>query len=191
MNAYNDRELFKSMQIQEREYAELLEISKVRNITNGSFYVAEGQIPTKFAFLLSGLFRYVYIDSKGNEFTKSIITEHNLLVSYSSMLYQKPSHFFIQAIEDAEILEVNYQSWLELQKTNTRWDKFLIAALEKGYCLKEKRERDLLMLDAETRYKNFLTEFPGLESRITQQMIASYLGIKPESLSRIRKKLQG
>lgn len=175
--------------IQEREYAELMKISKVRTIANGNFYLSEGQVPTKFAFLLSGLFRYVYIDSKGNEFTKSLISEHNLLVSYSAMLNQRPSYFFIQAIEDSEILEVHYPSWLALQKANSGWDKFLIAALEKGYCLKEKRERDLLMLDAETRYKNFLTEFPGLENRITQQIVASYLGIKPESLSRIRKKL--
>lgn len=189
MNEHDQNGTFKAMQIREREYAELLKISKARTITNGSFYISEGQIPTKFAFLLTGLFRYVYIDDKGNEFTKSIIPENNLIVSYSAMLYQKPSYFFIQAIEDSEILEVNYQSWLGLQKMNNGWDKFLIAALEKGYCLKEKRERDLLMLDAETRYKNFLTEFPGMENRVTQQMVASYLGIKPESLSRIRKKL--
>lgn len=177
--------------IQAKEYAELLKISKIRHIKSGNFFLSEGQIPTKFAFLETGLFRYVYIDSQGNEFTKSIIPEQNLLVSYSAMLYQKPSYFFIQALEDSEILEVHYQSWLGLQKVNPAWDKFLIAALEKGYCLKEKRERDLLMFDAETRYKNFLIEFPDLESRITKQMIASYLGIKPESLSRIRKKLNG
>lgn len=189
MNEPDQKRIFQVMQIQEREYAELLKISRIRTIPNGNFYLSEGQIPTKFAFLLSGLFRYVYIDSKGNEFTKSLIPEHNLLVSYSAMLNQRPSYFFIQAIEDSEILEVHYPSWLALQRANNDWDKFLIAALEKGYCLKEKRERDLLMLDAETRYKNFLTEFPGLENRITQQIVASYLGIKPESLSRIRKKL--
>lgn len=55
--------------------------------------------------------------------------------------------------------------------------------------IKEKRERDLLLLDAETRYKNFLTEFPGMDQRIKQGIIASYLGIKPETLSRIRRKI--
>jgi len=54
---------------------------------------------------------------------------------------------------------------------------------------KEKRERDLLLLDAVTRYKNFLIEFPGMEQRIKQGIIASYLGIQPETLSRIRKKI--
>jgi CRP-like cAMP-binding protein len=55
--------------------------------------------------------------------------------------------------------------------------------------IKEKRERDLLLLDAEKRYKNFLNEFPGMDQRIKQGIIASYLGIKPETLSRIRRKI--
>jgi len=54
---------------------------------------------------------------------------------------------------------------------------------------KEKRERELLLLDAETRYKNYLNDYPNLKGRIPQTIIASYLGIKPETLSRIKKKL--
>jgi CRP-like cAMP-binding protein len=107
------------------------------------------------------------------------------------MLYQTPSYFAIQALEDSQVLEVPYQEWLKLKETNRFWDLFLIRMLEKGFCVKEKRERDLLLLDAETRYKNFLIEFPGLEHRLTWQIVASYLGIKPESLSRIRKKMAG
>jgi CRP-like cAMP-binding protein len=66
------------------------------------------------------------------------------------------------------------------------WTRFLLKFVEKGFIIKEKRERDLLLLDAETRYNNFLKEFPGISQRITQNIIASYLGIKPETLSRIR-----
>ena len=62
-------------------------------------------------------------------------------------------------------------------------------AFEKGYATKEKRERELLLLDAESRYKSFIHEFPHLEPRIKQHMIASYLGITPIALSRIRKKM--
>jgi CRP-like cAMP-binding protein len=69
------------------------------------------------------------------------------------------------------------------------WIKFLLKFIEKGFMIKEKRERDLLLLDAETRYKNFLSEYPGMDQRIKQGIIASYLGIKPETLSRIRRKI--
>ena len=61
--------------------------------------------------------------------------------------------------------------------------------IEKGFTTKEKRERELLLLDAESRYRIFLEEFPNLEKRVKQHMIASYLGITPERLSRIRKNM--
>src|SRR5690606_25850396 len=108
-----------------------------------------------------------------------------------AMLHQQSSLFSIQALEESIILEINYMKWLELQKHNPFWDKFLISLLQKGYFVKEKRERELLLLDAETRYKIFKEEFPGMEEKIRIQIIASYLGIRPESLSRIRKKLSG
>lgn len=171
------------------EATDLLTISKLISVERDVHYLASGQIPKKMAFNLKGLFRYVYLDVKGNEFTKSIIPEYNILASYSAMLHQTPSYFAIHALEDSQILEVPYQEWLRLKDANRFWDMFLIRMLEKGFCVKEKRERDLLLLDAETRYKNFLSEFPGLEHRLTLQIVASYLGIKPESLSRIRKKM--
>lgn len=173
------------------EADELLKISRLLPVEHDSYYLSIGQIPKKIAFNLEGLFRYVYSDDKGNEFTKSIIPENNILASYSAMLNNAPSFFAIQALEDSYILDVPYHDWLELKATNRFWDFFLIRMLEKGFCIKEKRERDLLLLDAETRYRNFLEEFPGLEHRLTLQIIASYLGIKPESLSRIRKKRDG
>lgn len=176
-----------TLNIPEKEAEELLLISKIKKIDKGDIYIAEGQIPRKFALVVSGLFRYYYIDSKGSEFTKGFTPAHTVLSSYSAMLHESASYFFVQALEAAEIIEVDYKKWLALQSTNTFWDKFLIQALQKGYCTKEKRERELLLLDAETRYKNFSNEFPDLEKRVQLQVIASYLGIKPESLSRIRK----
>jgi hypothetical protein len=61
--------------------------------------------------------------------------------------------------------------------------------VERGYIIKEKRERDLLLLDAETRYKDFLRDFPGIDQRVNLGIIASYLGIKQETLSRIRRRI--
>ncbi len=176
------------LNIPEVDAQQLLKISKCKSLMSGDSFISAGQVPQKFAFVFKGLFRYFYTDKAGNELTKALILENSIISSYSAMLYQTPSHFCIEALEDSEFLEINYHKWLELQPQSRFWDKFLIKALEKGYVTKEKRERDLLLLDATTRYYDFLEEFPGLEKRVTQQIIASYLGIKPESLSRIRKK---
>ena len=178
------------MGLPEQEQDALLAISKKKNLTLGGFFIAEGQVPEKFALVLSGLFRYYYISDKGVEFTKGFILPGQVMAAYTAMQHRSPSLFSIQALEPAVVLEVNYSRWLDLQRHNSFWDKFLIAALEKGYYTKEKRERELLLLDAETRYRIFLDEFPGLDKRVKLQVIASYLGIKPESLSRIRKKIR-
>ncbi|WP_103866385.1 Crp/Fnr family transcriptional regulator [Aquimarina sp. I32.4] len=181
--------LLSKINIPEKESIDLIDISRIKQIDKYECYITQGQVPQKFAIIRSGLFRYYYIDREGNEFTKGFITEGNVLSSYSAMLHQTPSHFFIQALEHSEILDISYTEWLILQENNPYWDKFLISALQKGYCTKEKRERELLLLDAERRYHIFLKEFPDLEKRVKLQTIASYLGIRPESLSRIRKKM--
>lgn len=174
----------------EERLKELLAISKVVALHPTDLFIRAGQTPQKFAIVLNGLFRYYYLDENGNEFTKGFIKPKTVLSSYSAMLHQTPSHFSVQALEDSVILETPYDRWLELQAHHSFWDKFLIQALQKGYTIKEKRERELLLLDAESRYMIFQEEFTDIEDRLSLQMIASYLGIKPETLSRIRKKMR-
>jgi CRP-like cAMP-binding protein len=161
----------------------------LKHIPQNTCFIEVGEVPKKIGFLISGLFRYVYINKKDIEFTKAIIQKNNFVCSYSAMISNSPSYFYIEALEVSEVFEISYSKWEELIKTNNYWDKFLIKFLEQGYAVKEKRERELLITDAETRYLNFRKDFPGLENRIKQHIIASFLGIKPESLSRIRKKL--
>ncbi|MFK7848532.1 MAG: Crp/Fnr family transcriptional regulator [Rhodothermales bacterium] len=172
------------------EADKLIAISRVQEIEAGAFFIRAGDVPKKMAIVLSGLFRYLYIDSEGNEYTKAFMPEMSFLTSYSSMIRGEASYYFIEAMEASEILVFSYQDWNALKNTSPAWKDLLIKLLEKGYGAKEKRERDLLLLDAETRYRNFCEAYPGLESRVKQKEIASYLGIKPESLSRIKKNIQ-
>lgn len=168
---------------------DLMAIGQLKNLSSGEYFIREGETPQKLAFVLSGLFRYIYINDKGLEFTKSLIQERDFISSYSAMITQSGSHFFIEALEDAVIFVIPYSKWQILLTQDPFWTGFLLKFIEKGFITKEKRERDLLLLPAETRYQNFLKEYPGMEGRIKQTIIASYLGIQPESLSRIRKKM--
>ncbi len=137
--------------------------------------------------MLSGLFRYVYTDDKGNEYTKSFMPAANFLASYSSMIQGEVSYYAIEALEDARVLTFSYDNWQQLRKADPVWNDLLLKMLEKGYSAKERRERELLLLSAEERYKNFCDRFPELTGRIKQHQVASFLGIQPESLSRIKK----
>lgn len=173
----------------EDKFDVFMSIGKIKTVAAFDHFLKAGEVPQKIAFVNSGLFRYVYTNEKGDEFTKGIITENLFLSSYSAMISGKPSYFSIEALEDSEVLEIAWKDFIKLTDKEIFWVKFLLKFLEKGFIIKEKRERDLLLLDAETRYRNFLLEFPGMDQRIKQGIIASYLGIKPETLSRIRRKI--
>ena len=173
----------------ETEEAKMLKLLKPVKISKGEYYIREGQVPRKFAFVEKGLFRYLYINHKGTEFTKNFILENNFISAYSAMISQQPSRMFIESLEDSYVYDIHYSDWLELKKGHECWNRFLVVILEKAFSTKEIRERDLLLLEAQERYEIFKKEFPTLENRIKQHLIASYLGISPISLSRIRNKL--
>jgi len=107
------------------------------------------------------------------------------------MVRCKPSFYTVQALEDASLLVVDYHRWQNLFQGHNCWMNLLFALVEKGYMKKEARERELLILSAEERYRSFLYEYPDIEKRIKQHLIASYLGITPVALSRIRKEMSG
>lgn len=155
-------------------------------ITRGERFLDAGKIPGRLAYVCTGLFRYLYTDSNGSEYTKGFFPKGDFVVSYSAMVSQTPSWFSIEALEDSVIDVFDYTNWQQLFHGHTCWASLLIAMLQKGYMKKEKRERELLMLDASERYQSFLKDYPGLEARVRQHMIASYLGITPVALSRIR-----
>ncbi len=174
----------------EKEAGEMFAISHLQTLPKGAFFIRAGEQPQKLGLVLKGLFRYLYIDREGNEYTKSFLPEGNFLTAYSSMIKGEGSYFFIEALEDSEILVFSYADWQNLRAAGTVWKDFLLVQLERAFMMKEQRERDLLLFDAETRYLNFTRDFPGLITRIKQHQVASYLGIKPESLSRIKKNIE-
>lgn len=171
------------------DFEDIIKISKIRKFAKDECYIREGEYPRSFGFVFSGLFRYYYTDAKGNDLTKGFFAEKSFITSYSALIEKRESYFTIEALEDSVILDIDYSGWKNLFKDNIVWHTFLLALVEKGYCIKEKREREFLLFDAESRYKSFLNSYPGLEKRIKQHLIASYIGITPEALSRLRKKI--
>lgn len=167
----------------------LLKLGKEVVLKKGENFIGEGEVPKKFAFVSKGLFRYYYVDSKGNEFTKGFFEENVFLSSYSAMIGSRESFFSIEALEDSSLVVFEYNHWKELFKQHNCWSLLLIAILEKGFTKKETREREFLLFDAEERYKSFLKNYPSLDLRVKQLMIASYLGITNAALSRVRKKM--
>ncbi|MDF3821915.1 Crp/Fnr family transcriptional regulator [Leptospira sp. 96542] len=176
--------------IPDKQMEAFAKIAKPRDYKAGECFITENEIPNKFAFNVNGLFRYYYADQDGNEYTKGFFPENTFISSYSAMVQKRESYFRIEALENSSVLIVNYLEFMKLFSEHECWKLFLIKILELGYFIKETREREFLLFDAMTRYKSFLSAYPGLEKRVKQHLIASYIGITPVALSRIRNKMK-
>jgi CRP-like cAMP-binding protein len=159
-------------------------------LKSGEFLVRVGEFPEKLAFVLSGLLRIYYVDEAGDEYTRGFCTGNRFLTAYSALLQRQPSRLFIQAVENSTILVANSLACLSLLDAHPCWQIVFRKFAEDMFILSERREAQWVLDDAQTRYLNFLKEYPGLESRLKQRYIASYLGIKPATLSRIRSRLR-
>lgn len=151
--------------------------------------IAEGVVPPCIGFVTAGIFKYYYLDKNGTEYIKHFTMEGDFVASYSSFLNQTPSLYFIEALEDAEILAISFIDYINALDSRADWQTIARKYTEEIYRIKEVRESSLLKETAEQRYYRFLHENPGLDQRIKQKYIASFLGISPVSLSRIRKRL--
>jgi CRP-like cAMP-binding protein len=172
-----------------QQESEIRAICSIRQLGKGEHFIRAGEIPARMAFNLQGLLRYYYLDKKGNDFTKGFLAEGAPITSYSAMIQNRESYFSIEALEDSVLAVFTYSDWKQLLNKHVCWQQLLILLLEKGYCTKEAREREFLVLDAEEKYRIFVQSFPDIENRIKQHYIASYLGITPVALSRIRRKM--
>lgn len=172
------------------ELAKLTQVFQPLTLNPGDFLIRAGEIPSQIGFVVSGILRLYYVNSAGIEFTKSFCIENQFVTAYSALLLKQPAQFFIQSLADSLLLVVDYSHYAQLCAENSCWEAVNHKLVEALFIKKEKREAELLLDDATTRYQKFLTEYPDLEPIVKQYHIASYLGISPVSLSRIRKNLQ-
>jgi CRP-like cAMP-binding protein len=177
-------------EIPDTEIEKVLAIFRPVQFCKNEFILRAGEMPDSLGFLTSGIVRLYYISDSGQEFTKTFCVKGDFVASYSSLVLGEPSSFFIQAIEDSSMLVADYTDYERIADQHPCWAIVHRKVVEMLYIKKEKRESSLLLEDAQTRYLNFLKEYPGLEERIKQRYIASYLGITPVSLSRIRARLR-
>jgi CRP-like cAMP-binding protein len=172
------------------EWEKVLPKIKYLHLNKDEYFVRAGSIPDKMAFIISGIFRLFYITEAGDEKILVFREEGRMLAAFSSFLENKLSWFNIQALEDADLLYFNLADYRNFINSNQCWQTLSARYMEMLFIEKEKREGEFLSDDAETRYKNFMIKYPNIEKRIHQYHIASYLGISPITLSRLRKKLK-
>ena len=139
--------------------------------------------------ILHGMARSYYIDEKGNDVTKLFMRENEFLIGEA--LFIEESLEVFEAVEELQCLRFPAKGFKEILLSDPILERIYISMLERTIRYKMRREYAFQCLDATERYLSFKNEYPGIEDRLPQNLIASYLGVTKESLSRIRKNLSG
>ncbi|MGW8956263.1 Crp/Fnr family transcriptional regulator [Paenibacillus sp. NPDC055715] len=171
--------------IVEQDWNRFVERTHVKHVQQGTYLIETGG-PVNYAYFCSeGLFRLFYTLADGREYNVGFSPADDYVTSYGAMVQGQPSTFTIEAMEDSVVIEIPYDVLKELMDTSHMWERFVRKSVERLYIRKEERERELLYLSAKERYHAFLLKYPGLDKRIAQYHIASYIGVSPVSLSRL------
>jgi len=159
-----------------------------RQYTKDEAFIRAGDIPTTYAFVVEGLLYQHYVGPDGNLIIKHFFPENRIAASVSATLLGEPSAFSITAIEGSTVLEYDFAAFRSLVRAYPDVAACYIGYMERHWIIeKEPSEIAFRHDDAMQRYLDFMRKEPELHKRLKQHHIAAWLGITPESLSRLRK----
>lgn len=171
------------------EKQELLTKFSERKIKRRGFILQQGDVCNHFTFVVSGCFKMYAVDKGGKEHNLRFAPELDWITDLSSFYSQKPSAVYIEAIEPSIILQIKHKDLLYLFTTYHKFDRNFRIIVEQKYIELQNRVLQNISSTAEERYRSFLEQYPDLANRLPNTQIASYIGITPEFLSKIRKDL--
>jgi len=180
--------LSQRMQLTLQEFDLVRDLFIPRSMKKGELLLREGEVAKYGAFVCKGCLRSYVVDNKGKEHIVQFAPENWWLSDIDSMLHKKPSLYFMDAIEPTEVLLAEMTSFQKMLDQLPGFAESFRLGQQKHTAAKDKRIVSSLTADAETKYQEFLDKYPGIAQRVPLHMIASYLGISPETLSRVRKR---
>jgi CRP-like cAMP-binding protein len=158
-----------------------------RTIPKHDLFNFSNSVCRHVGFILKGIFRIYYVDPKTElEHNLYFVTEHTFLTSLKSLLTQTICPYLIEALEDAELLVIDHDRLQQLYEQSHGWERFGRLLAEQYFLFNQTRSESLLVQSAEERYIDLIEHNPAILNRVSLGHIASYLGIKSPSLSRIR-----
>jgi CRP/FNR family transcriptional regulator, anaerobic regulatory protein len=163
---------------------------KKLELHKGDYFIKMGRVADRMAFIESGLIRiYAEAESAEKEVTQWISTPGYFITELSSFVFQKPSRLHLQALEDSVLYSIDKTTHQHLCNTIPEWNELDKKFIAKCFVMLEDRIFSHLYMTAEERFKQLMEYQPELFNKVPLQYLASMLGMTPETLSRMRKKL--
>jgi CRP-like cAMP-binding protein len=179
----------KFLPLNEEEKSFVEEAFKERRIKRRQFILQEGEIAIYNTFILEGCFKMYFIDDNGKEHNLQFAIENWWIGDIASFFSEEPSNLYIEAIENSVILQIKKEDQLKLFVDYPKFNRIFRVLAENAMVGLQKRTIQNISSTAEERYLDFVKRYPQFFNRISNVQIASYLGVTPEFLSAIRKKI--
>ena len=175
--------------LSEEEFAYFKTLFVVKKLRKRQYFLQEGDVCKYQAFVAKGLLRSYTVDKKGSEHILQFASEGWWMADLSSYLTNETSFLNIDALEDVELLLLTKPSWEQAMKKIAALEHYFRIIIQNHLVATQKRLLQSLAETAEEKYSRFLATYPDCVQRVPQHMIASYVGVSRETLSRIRKQV--
>jgi CRP/FNR family transcriptional regulator, anaerobic regulatory protein len=182
--------LEREIRLSEPDKELIVSFVRERKIKKGQFLVHEGAVSRCTNFVNEGSVRTYFVDLNGQEHIVQFAIEGWWISDLNSFIQQVPATFNVQAIEDCIVLELPYENLETLYENVPKMERYFRILTQRAFIAFQQRVLQNISMTAEDRYLAFLKKHPKIELRIPQRLVASYLGISPEFLSKIKKRLK-
>jgi CRP-like cAMP-binding protein len=169
------------------EFARFQALFVIKKLRKRQYFLQESDVSKYQAFVVKGLLRSYTVDEKGSEHILQFASEGWWMADLSSYLTNEPSFLNIDALEDAELLLLTKSNWEQAMKEIPALEHYFRIIIQNHLVSTQKRLLQSLSETAEEKYHRFLATYPECVQRVPQHMVASYVGVSRETLSRIRK----
>jgi CRP-like cAMP-binding protein len=179
----------KIIPLDEEAQRALSDKATIKKIRRRQYLLQEGDVCRHYNFVLNGCLRMYLVDNKGGEHVLQFATENGWIADIGSLHLDQPSRFNIDALEPAEVLRISKEDLIDLYVKYPAFDRYFRVLTENAFIGMQHRVLQNISTTAEERYLLFLEKYPHLFNRIPLVQIASFIGVTPEFLSKIRRNL--
>ncbi len=160
-----------------------------KKLKRKAFILKPGEECNHFSFVVKGCLKMYKVDDKGNRHNLQFAIENNWISDYGSFYDQEPSDLYVETLEPSYILQIKKNDVFSLYDNSPLFDRNFRIIIENAFIEQQKRVLQTISSTVEERYLYFLKKYPSLSNRISNVQIASYIGVTPEFLSIIRRKI--
>lgn len=178
------------VQPQESDWADLVSLMRPKHLPKGEHIWQPGDVCRHLIFINTGIFRYYYLKAD-KDISLQFIFDQNFMIDYPSFVNGEPVAYYYRALTDADLIQIDREKLYALIEASPVWQRFARIISEQNAVSLQKSKNSLIIDSPEERYLKLLRDRPKVIRSIPQHMIATYLGITREHLSRLRRKIAG